>query len=245
MPITTTLKKVSPWALLAFLISAIAMAIILTINPSKEFSCHFEKERNKFTCAFYTQNYTHINELNSFPNVILSVSELISSVDINDEVYIAVDVAAYGGHSYPTQFENYKNSFVKLISDDKRANIILLPENVELEYVSSNLNDSATKAFMEESLLFRKELAKTNTREYVLPQLASMQFWVTKNSKGEFNSIIAWPVGTGSPAQVRGVQTQSKEVGQILLMVWQQWNNRESNRDTNDLINIISNHKTH
>lgn len=174
-----------------------------------------------------------LRPLSNFEEVIEGASRVIASA--NKSLYFAVDVPGYGAVTQPRGYSRYRDSLSGLVNSSAcEVNAMWLSQRAESAYISDieRLTGREQEVAAQANSEIRRILVNKTIVDVELSQLSVHNFWVSRDEQDNYRSVVAWVVSVGeSSTEVRGVYSESPDVGRLLVDVWRRWGRGRGRQD--------------
>ncbi len=167
-----------------------------------------------------------VHYLKSAHKVVKYATKVINRAD--DELIVATDNASFGLLSDSLGSDEYRLALEganskKRLSDFKAMWLSDRASDFYARHVY-NMASENLDIFKEKNKKMEKELSNCNPVKSDLDVLGFNNFWVSKDAKGNFHTVVAWlnaspPSGT----EMRGFYTKSPDIAELMMNVWDFW----------------------
>lgn len=166
--------------------------------------------------------------LKNFSEIMEKATEVINNAE--SELWLAVDVPAYGAIGQPEIYPNYRAALMSAAAKPSLVKKIMwFSNNTEHKYYGKdifNLNDRECEIMFREGEQLRNALHDSIV-DTNIPVLAVHNFWMSKRNDGSVKTVIAWQASNpGSSSTLIGIYTEAPEVEKLLNNVWGLWKNQ-------------------
>lgn len=164
--------------------------------------------------------FTDRSELDNFEEVVTQSAALLNRTD--GELYIAVDVPAYGDGSCPRQFPAYRAAIANRMASEaaESTHILWYSDEDEQKYIDKE-SQSTDPALLRNSRAIRQAVADVaDVTEVPFGRLHDFQFWVWRGDDGECEVVLARVEKSSLKAEVRGVHSTSPEFADVLILLF-------------------------
>jgi hypothetical protein len=183
-------------------------------------------------------NIVSVKHLKNFTEVLEKATEVISVAD--SELWMAVDVPAYGAVSQPKAFERYEAAILAHAPNRRLVrNVLWFGESLEKKYNErvANLKPDELKFQDENGKRIRTALGSSVASD--LAVLAHNNFWISKDKAGVHHIVIAWfALDPTRASELVGIYTQSPDVAEILTGLWAMWKKQSDEKFSGTLLKM-------
>lgn len=159
--------------------------------------------------------------LKNFEEVVENAAKIVNKKD--GEVYIVVDVPAYGDASCPKEFPAYRAAFANRMNSKvaNATNIVWYSDDDEQKYIKHE-SQSIDPQLLKNSRAIRRIVEGTaQVKHAPYEQFHKFQFWVWKGNEGSFQSVVAYVDKASLKAEVRGYTSTSPELAEFLISLFE------------------------
>ncbi|MDS4070360.1 MAG: hypothetical protein RKO24_12145 [Candidatus Competibacter sp.] len=181
---------------------------------------------------------SQVEYLKNFTEVLDKATEVISVAD--SELWMAVDVPAYGAVSQPKAFDRYEAAILASAPKPRLArNVLWFGESLERKYNErvANLKPDELKFQDENGKRLRKALGSSVASD--LAVLAHHNFWMSKDKSGVHHVVIAWfALDPTRASELVGIYTQSPDLAEMLTGLWAMWKKQSDEKFSATLLKM-------
>ncbi len=174
--------------------------------------------------------------LQDFSDVLKKATEVVLKGE--NELWIAVDVPAYGAIGQPQEYDKYKSALsVASIRPNLAMNVLWFSPDYELKYnkLVGSLNDKQLQIAQTEGKKIRDLFMNAIVTN--IPVLSIHNFWMSKDEKDKVRAVITWfALDSTCASRMMGIYLESNDIEPLLKGIWQMWKKQTNENFTKSLV---------